>query len=185
MNGPTAAAKQALASVRERAFPAAVWPEKVTNYVNTVGASKATFFNAIVDERKWEFGGEMIRKYDLVRWNLLYTKIKEMKDESMKIMSNDPKYSWVPDYLFWKTGSDNETIEILNPDYRLPSTNIAGYTRASWFPLSSASTIASFKTNLDRVAAGLSETKNNHLYPIPATIISASNGVLTNDQIPK
>lgn len=185
INGPTAAAKQALASVRERAFPSALWPEKVNNYVNTVGASKTSFFNAIVNERAWEFGGEMIRKYDLVRWNLLYTKIKEMKDESMKIMSNDPKYAWVPDYLFWKTKTDNETIEILNSDYRLPATAIPGYTRQSWFPLSSASTIASFKTSLDRVAAGLSETKNNHLYPIPATIISASNGVLTNDQIPK
>jgi starch-binding outer membrane protein, SusD/RagB family len=184
INGPTTAAKEALASVRQRAFASTEWPEKVTKYITTVGASKATFFNAIVDERKWEFGGEMIRKYDLVRWNLLYAKIQEMKEENLKILSNDIKYNWVPDYLFWKTKTDNETIEILNPDSRLPGTAISGYTRTSWLPLTSASSLASFKTSQDRIAAGLSEVKNNHLYPIPATIIAASNGVLTNDQIP-
>jgi hypothetical protein len=185
LNGPTEAAKEALASVRKRAFTAEHWDQHVTGYVNTVGADKETFFDAIVDERSWEFGGEMIRKYDLVRWNLLYTKIQKMKDESIKIVTNHPDYNWVPDYLFWKYKEDNETIEILNPDYRLPSTNIPGYTRNSWLPLTSATNVNNFKTNqLDNVANGLDPQKNNHLLPIAATIITASNGVLSNDQIP-
>ncbi len=181
--GPTEAAQQALASVRQRAFAPADRLEKVTGYVNSVAASKEAFFKAIVDERAWELGGEMIRKNDLVRWNLLYTKIKEMKDESLKIMSNDPKYHWVPDYIFWRH-KDSEVIEILNPDYRLPGTAIEGYTRTNWFPLSSAGNITTFTNTLNIVANGLSETKNNHLAAIPATIIGATNGVLTNDQIP-
>ncbi|ODS82738.1 MAG: hypothetical protein ABS46_08145 [Cytophagaceae bacterium SCN 52-12] len=185
LNGPTDAAKEALASVRRRAFASENWDEKVIGYVNTAAADKESFFNAIVDERGWEFGGEMIRKYDLVRWNLLYDKIKKMKEETIKIITNHPDYHWVPDYLFWKYKDDNETIEILNADYRLPSTAIPGYTRASWLPLTSESSANSFITNsLNNVANGLDQAKNNHLLPIALNIITASNGVLTNDQIP-
>ena len=43
-------------------------------YLSTVSATKESFFNAIVDERKWEFGGENMRWKDLVRWNL-YSKV--------------------------------------------------------------------------------------------------------------
>lgn len=32
--------------------------------------TKEDFFNAIVQERAWEFGGEKHRRYDLARWNL-------------------------------------------------------------------------------------------------------------------
>ncbi len=37
------------------------------------------FFNAIVDERAWEFAGECVRKYDLIRWGLLSKKIDQFK----------------------------------------------------------------------------------------------------------
>lgn len=184
INGPTAAAKEAFASVRRRAFPASEWPEKVNDYTNRAGAGKEAFFHAIVDERKWEFGGELIRKYDLIRWNLLHVKLKEMKEESLKILTNDAKYQWVPNYIFWRYKSDNETLDILNPDYRLPATLIDGYTRTNWFPLTSAAGLANFKASQNLIAGGLSEAKNNHLYPIPVSVITASNGILSNDQIP-
>ncbi len=184
LNGPTDAAKEALASVRRRAFAPENRDQKVTGYVNTVAASKESFFNAIVDERGWEFGGELIRKYDLIRWNLLYDKIKKMKEETIKIVTNHADYHWVPDYLFWKYKEDNETIEILNPDYRLPSTAIPGYTRQTWLPLTSAANVTNFTNSLNNVANGLDPVKNNHLFPIAQNIITASNGILTNDQIP-
>lgn len=71
INGaPTDAAKDALRQVRERAFRnASNKAEMVNEYVNSL-SSKEDFFNAIVDERAWEFGGENIRWKDLVRWNL-------------------------------------------------------------------------------------------------------------------
>jgi len=178
LNGPTQAAKDALTSVRKRAFSSDLWDNKVTHYVDSVSASKEEFFNAIVNERKWEFGGEMIRKYDLVRWNLLGTKIREMKEENMKILNDDPKWKYLPNYIFWKYAADGETIEFLNQDYRLPSTNISGYTKNTWLSKASNST---FLTALERIASGYDEIKNNHLYPIGATIISDSNGVLSNE----
>lgn len=183
--GPTQEAKNALSKVRQRAFPAEQWPSKVVSYIESVSRSKDDFFEAIVDERAWEFGGEMLRKTDLVRWNLLGPKIREMKEECQKIINDDPKYAdLVPNYIFWKTESDGETIDILNPDYRLPGTAIAGYTRGNWIPLISASSKTAFTNSINNVAHGYSEAKNNHLHPININIITASNGVLENDQIP-
>lgn len=183
--GPTQEAKDALARVRERAFLEEQWSSKVNDYVESVSGSKEDFFNAIVDERAWEFGGEMLRKTDLVRWNLLGSKIREMKEECQKIINNDPKYvDIVPDYIFWKTASDGETIDILNPDYRLPGTAIPDYIRGNWMPLISAASKTSFTNSINNVAHGYDEAKNNHLHPININIIEASNGVLKNDQIP-
>ena len=69
-----AKAVEALKTVRRRAFDSADHGDKVDNYVASVSGSKDDFFQAIVDERKWEFGGENIRWKDLVRWNL-YAKV--------------------------------------------------------------------------------------------------------------
>ena len=186
INGPTQTAKDALISVRQRAFPAELWQNKVVHYVDSVSESKEKFFNAIVDERAWEFGGEMIRKYDLVRWNLLGDRLDRMKTITDLILNkpNDPAYSFVPTYLYWKTKDDNETVEFLNPDYRLPNTTIAGYTRTGWLASLSASSIASFYVSFNRVASGYDKAKNNHLYPIANDLIISSNGSLSNDQMP-
>jgi starch-binding outer membrane protein, SusD/RagB family len=81
LNGPTEAAKDALKRVRERAFAPADWPKKVDDYVSSVSGSKESFFNAIVDERAWEFGGELIRKYDLIRWGLYEEKMAQAVDD--------------------------------------------------------------------------------------------------------
>src|SRR6056300_248262 len=50
LNGPTSLASEALKRVRQRAFDANDWSEKVDQYVATAAASKEAFFNAIVDE---------------------------------------------------------------------------------------------------------------------------------------
>lgn len=74
-NGPTVAAINAYNQVRARAF--ASNPGYLI--ANPAPATKAGFFDAIVKERALEFGSEAIRKYDLIRWNLLGTKLAETK----------------------------------------------------------------------------------------------------------
>lgn len=188
MNGPTQAAKDALSLIRKRALPQEFWTSKVTHYVDSVSAGKESFFNAIVDERAWEFGGELIRKQDLVRWNLLGSKINKMKDDWKKMMNNNPacpNINKVSPYLFYKYKDDGVTLDILNPDYRLPSTAISGYTLSSWTSTApDASTMTTVTTAINNIANGYNPAKNNHLYPIQSDIITASNGVLSNDQIP-
>lgn len=79
-NGPTEAAINALKRVRNRAFEASDRAAKVEHYVDSVAAAgHDAFFNALVDERAWEFGGECLRRFDLVRWNLFGQKIVGVK----------------------------------------------------------------------------------------------------------
>ena len=74
-------AKDYLLQVRERAFKGN--EGLAESYVAAI-SGKDAMFDAIVDERAFEFCGEMTRKFDLIRWNLLKTKmdeaISEMKD---------------------------------------------------------------------------------------------------------
>lgn len=74
LSGPVDAAKNALKTVRRRAFAPEDQAEMVDNYVNALSGPEE-FFEAIVNERAWEFGGEGIRKYDLARWNRYGTTI--------------------------------------------------------------------------------------------------------------
>ena len=77
LNGPTALAKECLTKVRARAFAnSPTYAADVTEYVANLN-SKAAFFDAIVNERAWEFGSEALRKFDLIRWNLYAKKIEE------------------------------------------------------------------------------------------------------------
>ncbi len=64
--GPTAEAIDALRKVRMRAFGDEA---KVEAYLAEVSGSKKDFFEAVLDERRLEFGGENMRWRDLVRTN--------------------------------------------------------------------------------------------------------------------
>ena len=74
LNGPTAAAQEALKVVRRRAFASEDQAEKVDAYV-AAATSKADFLKLVLDERKWEFAGENMRWKDLVRNNMYAEKI--------------------------------------------------------------------------------------------------------------
>ena len=80
LNGPAAAAPY-LKKIRQRAFKSGDWAEKVDNYVASVSGSKEAMFNAIVDERAFEFAGELLRKADLIRWGKLKSKMDEAKQK--------------------------------------------------------------------------------------------------------
>ncbi|MFT3738147.1 MAG: RagB/SusD family nutrient uptake outer membrane protein [Breznakibacter sp.] len=90
LNGPSALAQENLAKVRRRAFPSSVHAEKVDAYIGNVSASKEDFREAIVAERAWEFGGECIRRFDLVRWNKYGERIVKTKN----MLDNIGKAAW-------------------------------------------------------------------------------------------
>lgn len=139
LNGPTALAKEMLTKVRARAFAQAEnYNEQVNQYVNGLN-SKEAFFNAIVDERAWEFGSEALRKFDLVRWNLYAKKIEEtmrtmlcwgiasnedlMNDEA--VMAAYPEAvnytTWANKLWYVKKGKTNrkEDIKWYNEKYKI------------------------------------------------------------------
>ncbi|HMP31942.1 MAG TPA: RagB/SusD family nutrient uptake outer membrane protein, partial [Saprospiraceae bacterium] len=102
INGPTAAAKEALSRVRQRAFDESLWSDKVDQYITQVSGNKDAFFNAIVEERAWEFGGEMIRKLELIRWGIYSQKmaqtVETLKEMTDAAISGAGKYAELPDY---------------------------------------------------------------------------------------
>ena len=143
---PDADAKNALMLVRQRAFPSSIWTDKVDNYISAVSANKTTFFNAIVNERAWEFGGECLRKYDLERWNLYGRKVADMRTLLTQIgidaNAGSGPTSAIPDYMYYKWNIDG-TISWLNkftktavtpPVVDMPNKgdNPTGYYRVSW-----------------------------------------------------
>ena len=115
LNGPTTAAYNAINMVRRRGFGKSITTADAT--VDLSGLSKATFFSALVRERALELGGEGVRKYDLIRWNLLATAISETKANLTKMaaitvmqpysyMASPPSYSLsntLPIAMYYKT----------------------------------------------------------------------------------
>ncbi len=85
-------AKNYLLPVRQRAFKGN--ETAAEDYVNAIG-SKDAMFNAIVDERAFEFCGEMTRKFDLIRWNLLKTKMDETIAEMKALRSLSGKFAGI------------------------------------------------------------------------------------------
>lgn len=100
LNGPAAAAPY-LTQVRQRAFDASDWNTEVTQYVSSVSGSKDAMFQAIVDERAFEFCGEMIRKADLIRWNMLKSKLDEAKSKMYSLRDRSGKYADINDKLYF------------------------------------------------------------------------------------
>ena len=130
LNGPTAAAKAALEEVRLRAF------KGNAALIGTTPGEKAAFFNAIMQERFLEFGGEGIRKYDLIRWNKLAEKLAaqtgEVRVKLRELAAATGPYANVPRYLYWR--NVGEEIQFLNSLYKPdPFTSTpTGWTRLNW-----------------------------------------------------
>jgi hypothetical protein len=183
LNGPTALAKEALKEVRRRAFPAETHAEEVENYVNNLG-SKEAFFEAVVDERALELGGESIRKFDLVRWNMLYEKITEARELNRKIVYGEAPYDELPEYLYYKYREDDpEDLDYasLNFDEDLGDLNIPGFDRVEWLPGISDSDKQEFIDWLNLMSSGLDQNPERHLLPIAQPVIDDANGAFTND----
>ncbi|MBA9076346.1 MULTISPECIES: RagB/SusD family nutrient uptake outer membrane protein [Rufibacter] len=97
LSGPTLEAIAAFEEVRKRAFF-----DQWENRMGTTPTTKPVFFKAIVKERLLEFGGEGIRKYDLIRWNLLESTIIETRAKMLAMKEGSGRYANVPQHVFFK-----------------------------------------------------------------------------------
>jgi starch-binding outer membrane protein, SusD/RagB family len=183
LNGPTGLAKDALKQVRSRAFADADKAVKVEAYVNAL-SDQQSFFNALVNERAYEFGGEAIRKFDLIRWNLLVSKIQEQRDGFKQMLNRTGAWSTLPTHLFYKYQADNEIIDKAGINFYddKGSADIAGYTKIPWLSMQSASNKTLYSERVDLFSSGLTSggVQNRHLYPIANSIIAESQGTLKN-----
>jgi len=100
---PSAAAQSALMEVRKRAYVG------YTSAIPAIPGDYANFFQAIVKERLLEFGGEAMRKYDLMRWNIMGSKFDETRTKLRALMNGQAPYANVPLYVYNKAAVYNVT----------------------------------------------------------------------------
>lgn len=184
-NGPTEAARDALRIVRRRAFAPEHWETKVEDYINSISGSREEFFEALVNERAWEFGGEMIRKRDLVRWNKLGEKIAQTQNTLIQmgidVNEGSGTYMNLPDRIYYKIDSTTKTIDIVGKYSRLTNAP-TGYTPKDWLKalVVDGQPDERIETNwrgYDRNG----DLPVRYIYPLPQVVIINSNGTLKND----
>lgn len=183
LNGPDVVgecgltARQALGMVHKRAFADA---DKAVaeQYISSIPSDKESFFNAIVDENAWELAGESFRKFDLIRWNLLSSKIDQFKEDYKKQLESE-----YPEKVYYKFKEDF-SIDMSSVCWYGEPDDITGYESKDFF--GKERTLTSDKQthlmiNLPSISSGLNTTvRNRYLLPIGSTTISASNGTLHN-----
>ncbi len=171
LNGaPTTEAIDAFRQVRERAY------KGNEDKMPAIPADYTGFFDALVQERAWEFGGECIRKYDLIRWNMLGEKIDETRTNLQKLYAGEAPYESTPRKLVWR--NDGEQYEILNMSYNMDSVAIASRDSIYWPNV--ADWADDVQDEFISIYAGYFEANKRELLPIHQTIIDL-NPNLSND----
>lgn len=174
LEGPAAAAPY-LKEIRKRAFPAAVQAVKVDAYVSAL-TSKPDMFNAIVEEHKYEFTGEMERKQALIRWNLLKTNLDIAKAKMTRLQLRTDEYATVPTTLYFKYNTDNVSLIIYGLNRGETTDPGVGYTPISW--TWTGSTAVTKANSLYKPGVN---PDNRQFWPIWQVFIESSNGQLVND----
>lgn len=151
-NGPTADAIAAFEEVRTRGFGGN------SSLIGTTPTTKNDFFEAIINERSFEFGGEGIRKYDLIRWNLLGQKITETREKLTKMRLKQAPYNNLPQYMYYKPSS-TQVIWSHSLYKPTPTPAPTGFTRVNWM-------VALTDTWITNVAQ-LFQPNHSELYPLP------------------
>ncbi|QPH38233.1 RagB/SusD family nutrient uptake outer membrane protein [Pedobacter endophyticus] len=177
LDGPAAAAPY-LKMIRDRAFPNDA--AKVTAFMTTATASKAAFFNAIVNERALEFTGEMLRKGDLIRWNLLGTKIAEAKIKLQQLENRQGKYANLPAKIYYKTAANGETVDIYGLNFGdTDAQGVAlGYTSSKTWTMVSTGDASTFWD-----ALAVKDPNAQQVWPIWQVFLDSSNGLLNNKNL--
>ena len=179
LNGPTAAAYNAVNQVRRRGFGQPITTANAAVDL-PAGLSKAAFFTALVKERSLELGGEGVRKYDLIRWNLLATTIADTKAVLLAMSTLTAPYDKLPIAMYYKTTgtSDDNTFGPnslwVNSFYTTaPTATPAGTTKIVWM------SAAINTTALSRYATGF-VTGKSELMPIPQPARDANRNLTQN-----
>ena len=169
LNGPTTAARNALLLVRTRGFGG----NATRAALNLNTSTKTDMFNAIVDERLLEFGAEGIRKYDLLRWNLLASKLASTKANLNLLRQGLAPYQNVPQYQFYRVVSG--VIQWTRSFYRPTSTALLPTTPAT--PLPSGVSRVNWRQSIDATYVGNLQPSGTAVTVGTTTVNSVGSGM--------
>lgn len=169
--GTLSEAKGYLKQVRERAYKG---NESVADaYVDAI-ASADGMFNAIVTERKLEFVGEFLRKGDLIRWNMLKTKMDEEKAKLTRLANLESPYNFMTGNIYYRATDGGLEIWGLD-DGQTAAPSGSDWTLSSGY-------ISPSKLKEDKINSMYStDPDTRQFWPIFATTITNSQGSLKND----
>lgn len=154
-------------------------------------ASKSLTFEAIVDERAFEFCGENLRKYDLMRWGMLKEKLVAAQAACYDLQNNTGVYAGRPDSVYIHYVRNDEYAQNgaayvidrfigLDVDATKPAecTKENGWVVKSFFDKDEIPFLTEDKWYLFRKE---SDIDTHQYWPIFEVNIAASNGTLWND----
>lgn len=166
------AAAPYLKQLRRRAFPSNLHAEKVDSYVDAL-TSTQDMFDAIVKEHMYEFTGEMERKMNLIRWNLLGANLDEAKVKMFNLKNRTGEYSDVPTTLYYKYEEDGETLDIYGLNRNETMNPGPDYLTQDWTILEDDMINSIYKLGIN--------PDDRQFWPIWQVFLDASNGQLVND----
>ncbi|UEG54817.1 RagB/SusD family nutrient uptake outer membrane protein [Mucilaginibacter daejeonensis] len=163
--GPSAAAIAALREVRLRGF------NGDATKIGTIPTDKAGFFTAINNERLFEFGGEGLRKFDLIRWNLFNSTLTDTRNNLTAMFNKQAPYNNLPQTMTYQNAQPtiNYGSSLYAPS---PSTVPSGYTRVNW--------VSSLTAVYNSSVAQYFKPNSREVLPIPQPSIDA-NPMLTQN----
>ncbi len=180
LNGPTAEAYEAINKVRRRGFGLPIdVPSTVADL--PAGLSKTDFFTAIVNERSFEFGGEGLRKYDLIRWNLLDVKIAETIAAVNDLANLTGKYAGVQTSVWYNNNSQADDNSLWASSFFVkPSGTPPNSTKITFISSSNLTKAYSDPTSTSRRYANGFTHNKHQLLPIPQSVLDASYAFTQN-----
>ena len=154
--------------------------------------TKPLTFDAIVDERAFEFCGENLRKYDLMRWGLLKEKLEAAQQAAYDLQNNKGVYTGRPDSVWYHFTRDDSYAQSgaayvfdrfvgLDKDAVRPAeySKEDGWVAKSFF-LDKDSVLYMTETKWYLYKEGTNIDMHQY-WPIFDVNIAASNGTLWND----
>ncbi|MDP4208746.1 MAG: RagB/SusD family nutrient uptake outer membrane protein [Bacteroidota bacterium] len=140
-------------------------------------------------ERAFELCGENIRKYDLIRWGELKTRLDSAKIKMANLRDGIGQYANVPQYVYTKsyvkdasTGEKGLIIYGLKRGETIDKTvsdPTGGWTKVLWAQSTASSILRLNDTWINSIYLGNPDQRQ--LLPIMSIVISSSQGKLSND----
>jgi hypothetical protein len=188
-NGPTIDAKNAFEQVRTRGFGGDA------TKIGTTPTDYQGFKNAIINERKFEFGFESLRRTDLARWGILYETLTKTKQNLIDMANVTGAYANIDRYRVYKraiaTGFQDPVVAIpftgyntLSPADSTTMAQAGNVVLRMHGPavLNSQGALTPNAVLVTDLFRGLQRTKAE-LIPFATTILNV-NPALTGEQLP-
>ena len=163
------AAKEYMRPVLQRAYHD---EQEVDSYLSNLG-DKDAFFQAIKDQRAFEFTGEMLRRQDLIRWGCLKQALDQTKADMLALKNRTGFAEGYRDAAYWRYPDPNDHYKVEFKLVKELETEPSGWTKKSGF-------FSGFSSKV--ITYFYVENPDKWMYrPIPASIVISSLGSLIND----